>query len=86
MPLFRKKPVEVIAKQLEHSGVSQQEIIHWIRGSGGYASATKLGICIDTLEGYMYANFGDWIIKGINGEFYPCKPDIFEKSYERVGG
>ena len=39
---------------------------------------------IATLEGVMTANRGDWIIKGVNGEFYPCKPDIFEKTYELV--
>lgn len=37
-----------------------------------------------TLEGSMLVDFGDWIIKGVNGEIYPCKPDIFEKSYEQV--
>jgi hypothetical protein len=37
---------------------------------------------IDTLEGSMIVNIGDWIIKGIKGEFYPCKPDIFEATYE----
>lgn len=42
------------------------------------------GFDIDTLEGTMHANDGDWIIKGVNGEFYPCKPDIFEKTYELV--
>jgi len=39
---------------------------------------------IHTLEGTMVAEHGDWIIKGLNGEFYPCKPDIFEKSYEVI--
>lgn len=39
---------------------------------------------ITTLEGVMSANAGDWIITGINGETYPCKPDIFDKTYERV--
>ena len=39
---------------------------------------------IETLEGTMQANLGDYIIKGVNGEFYPCKPDIFEKTYEKV--
>lgn len=39
---------------------------------------------IETLEGKMAASYGDWIIKGVNGEFYPCKPDIFEKTYELV--
>lgn len=41
-------------------------------------------IYIETLEGVMTATEGDWIIKGVNGEFYPCKPDIFEKTYEPV--
>ena len=39
---------------------------------------------IPTLEGVMQANVGDWIIKGVNGEFYPCKPDIFAKTYDAV--
>ncbi len=42
------------------------------------------GIPIPTLEGEMLASDGDWIIQGVNGEFYPCKPDIFEKTYEAV--
>ena len=40
------------------------------------------GVSIDTLEGEMMADFGDYIIKGVKGEFYPCKPDIFEMTYE----
>ena len=39
---------------------------------------------ITTLEGVMTASMGDWIIQGVNGEIYPCKPDIFEKTYEKV--
>ena len=39
---------------------------------------------IQTLEGVMTASLGDWIIKGVSGEFYPCKPDIFEKTYQLV--
>ena len=39
---------------------------------------------VRTLEGNMKAEVGDWIIKGINGELYPCKPDIFDKTYEKV--
>ena len=39
---------------------------------------------IETLEGIMTGNYGDYIIKGVNGEVYPCKPDIFEKTYEKV--
>ena len=42
------------------------------------------GLTIHTLEGDMIASIGDYIIKGVNGEFYPCKPDIFEKTYEKV--
>ncbi len=42
------------------------------------------GLYIETLEGNMRADVGDYIIKGVNGEFYPCKPDIFEKTYEPV--
>lgn len=46
--------------------------------------AGRTVIEIPTLEGVMQANVGDWIIKGVNGEFYPCKPDIFDKTYEPV--
>jgi hypothetical protein len=48
-----------------------------------YLIKTK-GLPINTLEGVVTAQIGDWIIKGVNGEFYPCKPDIFEKTYERA--
>ena len=43
-----------------------------------------LELRIGTLEGTMTAQLGDYIIRGVNGEFYPCKPDIFEKTYEEV--
>lgn len=46
------------------------------------AYQTNKDVYIDTLEGKMHASPGDWIITGINGEKYPCKPDIFEKTYE----
>ena len=42
------------------------------------------GLVVDTLEGYMLASEGDFIIKGLRGEFYPCKPDVFYKKYEEV--
>lgn len=48
------------------------------------AYQTDKEIIIHTLEGDMKADVGDYIIKGVNGEFYPCKPDIFEKTYEEV--
>ena len=46
--------------------------------------ASVLGLHIPTLEGLMLATEGDWVIKGVQGEFYPCKPDIFEATYEEV--
>lgn len=49
------------------------------------AVQTQEEVVIETLEGNMKANPGDWIITGVNGERYPCKPDIFEKTYESVG-
>lgn len=48
------------------------------------AYQTEVTVEIQTLEGTMRADPGDWIITGVNGEQYPCKPDIFEKTYERV--
>jgi len=48
------------------------------------SNVVKEGIIIPTLEGNMRASLGDYIIKGINSEFYPCKPDIFEKTYESI--
>jgi len=47
-------------------------------------SELRLGVVIKTLEGDMLGIEGDWVIKGVNGEVYPCKPDIFEKTYETV--
>lgn len=84
---YRKKPVVVEAIQYIDNGPELQK---WSNGvviespileptvenpSGEY-------IQIQTLEGCMIGNRGDYIIKGVNGEFYPCKPDIFEKTYE----
>ena len=48
------------------------------------AYQTDTDVYIETLEGVMHASPGDWIITGVNGEQYPCKPDIFEKTYEAV--
>lgn len=48
------------------------------------AYQTDVELDIPTLEGIMHADIGDWIITGVKGEQYPCKPDIFEKTYERV--
>ena len=82
MRQFRKKPVVVEAMRL----VSPNwELIRlWCGGVIAVSGKRYVGITINTLEGNMFANVGDWIIKGVNGEFYPCKPDIFEKTYEEV--
>lgn len=52
--------------------------------TAGEAGPLFIGLRIPTLEGDMFARHGDYIIKGVNGEFYPCKPDIFHKTYEQV--
>lgn len=50
----------------------------------GHELSDKMGLLIPTLEGLMIGTEGDWIIKGVKGEIYACKPDIFEATYERV--
>jgi hypothetical protein len=83
---YRKKPVVIDAILFR-----DEEQDTWIK-SGlidlgadiSNWSISPIKIEIPTLEGIMTASVGDYIIKGINGEFYPCKPDIFEKTYERV--
>jgi hypothetical protein len=86
MPKFRKKPVEVEARQWAEGNGFQ--IVSWVVGHGGRAKLAEhiepTVIAIDTLEGTMTAQHGDWIIRGVQGEFYPCKPDIFTATYEAV--
>lgn len=80
---YRKKPVVIEAIQLKDENLDKirefckGEIITIIQESGGYVSME-----IETLEGKMLACQGDYIIKGIKGEFYPCKEEIFLKTYE----
>lgn len=80
---YRKKPVVIEARRLMEPE-TPSEISFWCNGRvcGVGAVGEKVWIEIDTLEGTMKAQYGDYVIKGINGEFYPCKPDIFEKTYE----
>lgn len=88
---YRKKPVVIEAVQLrwdtwnemcEHAGVGDikdgkpQEFLRLVAEQG------RIRMHIPTLEGVMVATEGDWIIRGIKGELYPCKPDIFEATYE----
>jgi hypothetical protein len=82
---FRKKPVEIEAVRFTGWDYGP-EIADWC--GGGYYRAQGQGehteITIPTLEGTMTAHVGDWIIKGVAGEFYPCKNSIFEATYEEV--
>ena len=99
MPKFRKKPVVIeavpftpstaravlkdfIGSDWWHNPGEKQPAGFYGNGSGD--GFTPIAMWIKTLEGLINASFGDWIIKGVKGEFYPCKPDIFEATYEAV--
>jgi len=85
--LYRKKPIIIEAFKWT-GGPDQTEDPVWI------IEAIKTGnvffddrtMKIKTLEGVMTVTSGDYVIQGVNGEIYPCKPDIFEKTYEKVSG
>ena len=80
---YRKKPVVIEA--IQWNGNNQTEIADWSRGTQRYIEFEGTVCRIQTLEGVMTASKDDYIIKGVKGEFYPCKPDIFEVTYEPVG-
>jgi hypothetical protein len=81
MTHFRKKPVDVRAVQWRGDNWDEVAAFHGSERLSRNADGTSLSI--DTLEGIMQAQVGDWIIEGVQGELYPCKPDIFEATYER---
>lgn len=94
MAKYRKKPVVVEA--IQWTGSNLEEIRNFV-GSDlienyikhfdierTLIKQTLSGIAINTLEGTMIVNYGDYIIKGVNNEFYPCKPDIFKQIYEEI--
>lgn len=84
---YRKKLVIIEAIQFEDNSDRIIEIHEFMGGDTirvNYEDKDNPYLKIETLEGIMKASVGDYIIKGVNGEFYPCKPDIFEKTYERV--
>jgi hypothetical protein len=99
MARYRKRPVEIEAVQWDGTADGATRIIDWILANGSTATYicsdpdrcagtdgdTPHSIAIRTLEGTMRANLGDWIIRGVQGEFYPCKPDVFAATYEAVG-
>lgn len=87
MPLFRKKPVVIQARLFDTADYDEAlDVVRWCGGR-----AVDDGCEIPTLEDGVdgrakhVASPGDWIIRGVQGEFYPCKPDIFEATYEPVG-
>ena len=91
MAKYRKRPV--IIEAIEWTGQNYVEARQFTRpdlNPGVFSTQdissdpTRVQLKIKTLEGVMTAEPGDYIIKGVNGEFYPCKPDIFEKTYEAV--
>ncbi|MBY6385473.1 hypothetical protein HG717_16360 [Rhodococcus erythropolis] len=97
MPKFRKKPVEIEARQWDGTETGAVPIVEWVSENGGDAAHQRLAVSgsrhntryderiyISTLEGPINASPNDWIIRGIQGEFYPCKPDIFAATYEAI--
>lgn len=81
---YRKKPVEVEALKWEIDNLDEMSTFIGDSRVWGYHAETN-ELIISTLEGVITANEGDYIIKGVKGEFYPCKPDIFEMTYEKAG-
>lgn len=85
---YRKRPVTVEAARWDGTFQGADRVIAWAieRGAGPGMRYVQLGPSIDipTLEGVMLASPGDWVIRGVKGEFYPCKPDIFEATHEEV--
>ena len=93
---FRKRPVVVEAHQWlvnddpQAGGFGNDHMADWLGESFGGISDYAVGIdsldgaylIVKTVEGSLFARRGDWIIKGVKGEFYPCKPDIFKATYE----
>ena len=92
---YTKKPVTIDAIQVKANnfdricdfmGCTPEQVLNPMSDIDEHGDSRDpyLGVIIDTLEGKMTANIGDMIIKGVNGEFYPCKPDIFAKTYDKA--
>lgn len=78
---YRKKPIVIDAVQW--NGKNIEQVLSFTRGIAQYETNHNI-LAIETLEGVLQASIGDYIIKGVKGEFYPCKPEIFEATYEEV--
>lgn len=81
MGKYRKKPVVIEAVQFDGTPDSLDEIVRWSDGAVSVGEGRPL---IRTLEGTLTIDWNDWIIRGVKGEYYPCKPDIFEQTYDPV--
>ena len=84
MPKFRKKPVVIEAYQYTQKGDNYRP--DWFQDA---VSENKIitftdHVLIQTLNGFIRAELNEWVVKGVQDEFYPCKPDIFEQTYEAV--
>jgi hypothetical protein len=86
MAKFRKKPVIIDAINFRGTNIDgEKKEIQLFFGLHNFIWDThNNNLIIPTLEGEMIASPGDWIIKGVNGEYYPCKPNIFVKTYDQV--
>lgn len=83
--LYRKLPIEIEAVQLR-PGENETGVMEWLDlCEQGYSwNPNHMTLTIETLEGDMRAHMGDYIIRGVEGEFYPCAPSIFDATYEEV--
>lgn len=92
---FRKNPVEIQAMHWDGTRAGMEAICEWVNGyddgsddatiAYNYTTSTDVrDVFISTLEGDMRVSDGDFVIRGVQGEFYPCKPDIFAATYEPV--
>ena len=79
---YRKKPAVIDA--IEWTGSNAAEVVEFMKSSYSSIFDDNQNLTIHTLEGDMKANIGDFIIRGVDGEYYPCKPEIFNKTYEPV--
>lgn len=84
MPMYRKKPVVIEAVRWDGNLTTVEPLLVGSTCTQVEQDFLDSGLTIPTLEGKMTASVGDYIIKGVQGELYPCKPDIFEATYEAV--
>ena len=85
MPFFRKRPLVIEAFQLPQLDENPTpELLAFLEKMNQEWLLDDGTVAINTLEGTMVASPGDWIIKGVTGEYYPCKPDVFRKTYEQA--